>query len=749
LSTTFNDDTSADRQPVGEFQPAGQAGVRELLRMFNRRKWQLLGIALVVVLLTAAILSQLRPEYRSTALLMLDTRKMKVTNVSDVMSGLLTGSSADVAAMQTEIEVLRSASLLGRVVDKLRLDLDPEFGAAKPGMFRTLIRQGREFVWAQLGLATTTANRPVENTPRARAIAALTQNMVIAPRGRSYVISVSTDSFDPQKAKRITDTITDSYIVDQLDAKLEANKRATEWLNERLSELKTSVNVAERAVASFREKTGLTLAKDSTVFTQSLTELNSQLIQARGQRADKESRLVALQQGQKNPQLLGSISEVLQNSLISSLRGQESEVARRVADLGQRYGDSHPRLVQARAELGQIQGRIGAEVAKIMSSVQADAEAAKSKENELQAQVTALEQQAGGMGQNETGLRQLEREAVTTRTVYEDFLKRFKELSEQQDIQQPDARVLSPAEVPSGANFPRYGITLGVAGVLGLLLGIGVVLLIERLDGGFRTGDQVERMVGRPVVGMIPALSSSVLGKLTPARYAVTKPATAYAEALRSAYTAITLGSLDSPPRIIMVTSGLPDEGKSTFTASLAALLAKSAPDKKVIVVDCDLRRSSIAESLSVERPKDTIEEYLSGQKTLEEVVKRDEVSNVFLISAKRNTLNATELLGSQAMHRFVNTLASNYDVVFLDTPPVMAVADTRVIIPMADYVIFLIRWERTPRELASNALKLMRDMKKRIGVVLSQVDIRRHARYGYGDYGYYYSRYRSYYTRQ
>src|SRR5262249_23229266 len=161
----------------------------------------------------------------------------------------------------------------------------------------------------------------------------------------------------------------------------------------------------------------------------------TQLIQARAQRADRESRLIALQQAARNPATLGGVSEVLANPLIGSLRAQEAEVARRVGDLNQRYGDSHPRMLQARAEQAQIQARISAEVAKIMSSLQGDAEAARAKEAELQAQVTALETKAGGLGQSEVELRQLEREAQSSRAVYEDFLKRFKELREQQDIQ--------------------------------------------------------------------------------------------------------------------------------------------------------------------------------------------------------------------------------------------------------------------------------------------------------------------------
>lgn len=722
--------------------------LRETFRLLNRRKWHLLSVATLVVILAGVILTQLTPEYRSTALLMLDTRKMKVTNVSDVVGSLMGNGTTELAAIQTEIEVLKSVSLLGRVVDKLHLDIDPEFAGARSSTVRKFIGMLRRQV---PGIEVKTPQGAAfkgDESPRARAIAALARNMTINSRGRSYVIAVAMDSIDPAKAQKINETITDFYIVDQLDAKLDANKRATAWLNERLGELKRNVDVAERAVATFREKSGLTLGKDTTVFTQSLTELNTQLNQARAQRADREARLVALQQAQSNPATLGGISEVLANPLISTLRAQEAEVARRIGDLNQRYAENHPRLLQARAEQGQIQARINAEVAKIISSLRADAEAAKAKEKELQAQVSRLERRAGGLGQSEAELKQLEREALTTRTVYEDFLKRFKELSDQQDIQQPDARVLSPATFPGSPSFPRYGITLGVAGVLGLLLGVGVVLVLERLDGGFRTGEQVERLIGLSTIGMVPLLSRLSLGKLTPARFVIDKPASAYGEALRSIFTAITLGSLDRPPKVIMVTSALPDEGKSTFTTSLAGLLAKSSPDKRVIVVDCDLRRSSVADKLSLKHPEATIDQYLSGARLLSEVVQLDEPSGLHFISARPDTPNSAEILGSNAMRRFVSSLAETYDVVLLDTPPVMAVSDSRIVAQLADYIIYLVRWERTPRELAINSARLLRDLRKSIGVVLAQVNVRRHARYGYGDYGYYYSKYRSYYTK-
>ena len=726
---------------------AAHVEVRELIRMFNRRKWQLIGVTALVCALTGLILIQLTPEYRSSALVMLDTRKARVTNTTDV----LTTGLIDIPAMQTEIEVLRSATLLGRVSDKLRLDIDPEFGAAPVGFIGGIIGDVRQYVgkWLPAEAPAPDRSRNAQDGPRARAVAALTRALTTATRGRSYVIAISVDSRDPTKAKRLVDAMTDFYLVDQLQAKLDANKRATEFFNDRLEELRRNVEAAERAVATFREKSGLTIGKDSTITTQSLSELNSQLIQARAQRADRESRLIALQQAARNPATLGGVSEVLANPLIGSLRAQEAEVARRVGDLHQRYGESHPRMLQTRAEQGQIQGRIAQEVAKIIGSLKGDAEAARSKEVELQAQVDALEKRAGGQSQHEVEAKQLEREAQSSRSVYEDFLKRFKELREQQDIQQPDARVLSAATLPGAPVFPRYGLTMLAALAVGLVLGTVVILLIERLDGGFRTGDQVERFTSRALVGMIPALGRSTLGKLVPARFAIDKPASAYAEALRSTYTAITLGTLDAPPKVILVTSSLPNEGKSTFVSSLGGLIARSNPDKKIVVVDCDLRRSSVASSLGVVKHEGTIDEYLSGAKPLEQIIGRDETSGLYYITARSGTPNSAEILDSNAMRNFVVALSGQFDMVFLDSPPVMAVSDARITARLADYIIFLIRWEQTPRELAVNALKMLRDLRKNVGVVLAQVNVSRHSKYGYGDHAYHYSKYRDYYSNE
>ena len=737
-------ETSGNNRPGGPPWAASYGDVRAFLRLLNRRKWHLAGVTALVCALTGLVLARLTPEYRATALVMLDTRKARVTNTPDVVGGL----TLDIPAMQTEIEVLRSVSLLGRVADKLGLDQDPEYGAEPISTLGLAMREVSSIYerWIGVDGDKGRATQAIDNTPRAGAIASLESRLRVVTRSRSYVIAVSLDSAVPAKAKQIVETITDFYVVDQLQAKLDANKRATEFFDDRLAELKRKVEATERAVATYREKSGLTIGKDSNVVSQSLSELNTQLIQARAQRADRESRLVALQRAARNPATLGAITEVTTNPAIAGLRGQEAEVSRRIGDLAKAYGESYPSVLQARSEQRQIQAFIAVEVAKIISSVNGDVEAARAKEAELQQQVSQLEQQAGGLGLQEVELRQLQREAQSTQAIYEDFLSRSQELREQQNIQQPDARILSPSALLPGKVYPRYGLTMIVAILVGLGIGVVAIGVLERLDDGLRSGEQIERLTGRPLVGMIPRLARGKLRQFTPARFAIESPTSAYAEALRSAFTAITLSSVDKPPKVILVTSSLPGEGKSTFACSLAGLMARSNPVMRIVVVDCDLRRSSVVSSLGVPATGGTIDEYLAGRKTLDETLGRDERSGLYYVPARRNTPNSAEILNSNVMRAFVQGLARQFDLVILDTPPLKTVSDPLVTVQLADYVIFVVRWEQPIRELAVNALNQMRDLRKHVGVVLAQVNVRRHSRYGYSDV-YCNSKYRGYYT--
>jgi succinoglycan biosynthesis transport protein ExoP len=731
--------------------------LREWLRLLNRRKAMVVGVGLVVVVLTALTLAQLTPLYRASARVMLDTRKYRTVNTEAALSGV---DTMNMSAVQTELEIVKSEDLLGRVVDRLGLASNPDFnGSRKPDFIAEVLAPVRN-LWG-MAVATLVPPRPQAPAPaaavprskaqdsdprRGAAIGAIASRLTVTLVGRTFIILISVESPNPAMSAQIANAIADLYLVDQLDAKYEANKRATEWLDERLSELRRSLQTAEDQVATYRRDKGMTGSPEGSVSTQTLTELNARYTAARAKRIEREARLVALRKASVNPSELANISEVTTNSTLAALRIQDVELGRKVAELSEKLGDNHPRLIQARNELAAVRGRFGAETQRIALAIQAELDAARTEEEQLKIQVDHASSASGEASQYEAELKQLEREAQSSRAVYESFLNRFKELREQQDIQRPDARILSYARASFVPSFPQYQTALLVAFAIGCVIGMVAAIALEKLDRGFRAASQIEKATGLAVLGMVPLIKGLRGGRSSAVGQVVLRPTSSVSEALRAVYTAITLGTLDHAPRIIAVTSATPAEGKTTFTAAMGGLLTKMNASRRVLILDLDLRQARLSEAFEVKDRRGTIDEYLLGSKPLEECIHVDTASGVHFICARPNTPNAPDVLESEAMKTALAHFCEQYDLVILDSPPVMAVSDARIISRLADYTIFLVYWAKTPREVVTNAVSLLKSVSDRVGIVVNKVDLAKHVRYGYGDYGYYYSRYRSYY---
>jgi succinoglycan biosynthesis transport protein ExoP len=747
---------------LGSTPSAGAAEneLREWLRLFNRRKTMILGIGLLTVVVTALIVAQMTPLYRASARVMLDTRKFKAVNTEQALSGF---DSMNVGAMQTELEIIKSEDLLGRVVDKLGLSANPDFNGTRAPDFVTEAMAPIRNFWG-MALATLVP-RPPATTPaaaqkpktdgtdprRRAAIGAIASHLTVTLVGRTFIILVSVESPNGTESAQVANTIADMYLVDQLDAKYEANKRATEWLEERLGELRRALQTAEDQVATYRHDKGLLGSPEAAVSTQTLSELNQSYTKARARRIEREARLVALRRAMVNPSELANIAEVTSNPTLAGLRMQEIELGRKVAELSEKLGENHPRLIQARTELGAVRGRFANETRSIAVAIQAELDAAKSEEEQLKVQVDKASSQSGEASQYEAELKQLEREAQSSRAIYESFLGRFKELREQQDIQRPDARVLAYARPSSSPSYPQYQSALMIAFALGCMLGMVGAVTIEKLDRGFRAATQIEKATGLAVLGMVPMLKGIRSARASMLAQVVGRTTSSASEALRGVYTAITLGTLDHTPRTIAITSAAPGEGKTTFSCALGALLTKMNASRRVLIVDLDLRLARLAETFGVkEKRGGTIDEFLLGTKTLEECLHVDTASGVHYICARADTPNAPDVLESEAMKNALTLFMERYDLVILDCPPVMAFSDARIVCRLADYTIFLVYWAKTPREVVLNALSLLRSVTDRIGVVVNKVDLAKHVRYGYGDYGYYYSRYHDdYYNKK
>jgi capsular exopolysaccharide synthesis family protein len=754
--------------PVESLPPAGGRSIEaspnelwEWLRLLNRRKALIVGSGLVAVALMALIIAQATPMYKASARLMLDTRTFKVVSTEAALSGV---DTLNYGAIQSELEVIQSEFLIGRVVDRLGLASNPDFNGTRPPGFLDATLEPMREMWhngiasllspqaappAQQQAAPARTGKVEDSDPARRAaIGAVMGRLSVTLLGRTFVIVITVESPDGTMSARIANAIAEVYLADQVDNKNEANRRATEWLEERLAELRRNLQVAEEAVATYRRDKGLSGSPEAAVSTQTLSELNAKYIAAKTKRIEREGRLVALSKASLNPNELANIDEVSKNAILSQLRTQELELSRKVADLSTQFGPNHPKLKQAESELAAVRSRFQQQTQSITLAIRAELDAAKSEEEELRTQVERASVLKGATSQYEAELKQLEREAQSNRALYESFLNRFKELREQQDIQRADARILAYAWPSGSPSSPNYKTGLFGAFIVGCLLGMAGAIAAEKLDRVFRSASQVEKATGVAVLGMVPLVKGAVGQRASIVSQVLDKTTSSAAEAMRAVFTAISLSNLDRPPRVIAVTSSTPGEGKTTFAAALGGLLTKMNASRRVLLVDLDLRRANLAVAFGVGKDRGgTIDEYLMGTKTLDQCVRRHDISGVDYICARPDTPNAPEILESHAMKAALATFADRYDLVVLDSPPVMAVSDARIISQLADYTIFIVHWAKTARDVVTTAVGALLNVTDRVGIVINKVNLTKHALYEYGDYGDYYSRYHGYYS--
>jgi exopolysaccharide transport family protein len=721
-----------------------------IFRTLRKRLGLIVGVTLGVTALAMVVVLQQTPLYTAEAQILLDRQKMQVTDMDAVMSGL----PADSATVDSEVEILRSRALAARVVDRLNLTEDPEFNSSlrEPSVLRWLDPR----VWVAEGLALVQVEPEVVNGDlKERAelngvINSLLSRLTVSRQRLTYVINVSFVSENPDKAARIANAIADTYILDQLEAKFEATRQANDWLSKRLGELRQQVQDSERAVEIFRSENGLeSLASGATVNEQQMSELNAQLILARTALAEAQAKYERAQQIRSSGGTIESMADVVQSNTISQLRQKQAELARELADLSSRYGPRHPEIVNAEAQQRDIQRQIGAEVSRIIGSLQNNVSVARTRVSALEDSLRDIRGETGESGEASVQLRELEREAAANRAVYESFLNRFKETSQQQDLQVPDSRVISQATAPISPSHPRKSVSLALALIASAMLGVGLAFLLEHLNNGLETARDVEEALGLPHLVSLPLVPTEKGpdGKpLKPHDYLLSKPLSAFSEALRSLRSVLQLSNVDNPPKVVLFTSALPSEGKTTTSVSFAR--AAAASGLSVAIVDCDLRHPSVHKTFGLPTPDVGLVELLAERLDPESVLLGDTKTSLKILPVATGSANPPDVLASSQMRLLIDRLRNDFDLVVLDSAPVLPVADSRVLSKIADETVFVVRWSETPKDAAQSAIRELRHYDCSIaGVLLSAVDVTKQAKYGYGDAGYYYGRYSRYYV--
>ena len=691
-------------------------------------------IAVTIFALSVIVSLQLKPVYTATAVVMLDPRQEKVVDIEQVVSG----PPLDAAMVDTQVEILKSRTLAERVVATLHLDQDPEFAPAS---------SAKPF-WPSPSLTE------VEKRARrhADAVDRVAKHVKVARSGLTYVIAVSFRSASPAKAALIANAFADGYLIEQLDGKFDATRRASDWLNSRLAGLRDQVERAEAQVQAYRAAHGLMASSEAgaTITQQEISTLNTTYAAAKAEEAEAEAKLGTAKRQLARGSVGDDLGDVLSSPVIGQLRQQRAVLSGQVADLSGRYGARHPELLKAQRQLSDIDAQIQSEIHRLISNLEAQAQVAGQRAASIGASLGDSKTALASSNTASVKLNELQRNADSVRTLYQSFLDRFKQTTAQQGIEQSDARIVSRAQTPTRPTFPNIIITAGVGATLGIAVALLTMMLLEAMESGLYTSEDVGTFLGAPHMGSIPEVGSTIdtpwgkRARLSPTRYLVAEPASSFAEAFRNLHTSLVVGRLGAPVQTVAITSALPGEGKTTTCICLGRVIAMSGAS--VVVVDCDVRRSAV-NRLFAEEPGIGLLDVLHGTATLDAALVKDEATGANFLPLAKTADTLREVFASAAMERLLETLRQRFHFVLLDTPPILPVADTRVLAGKVDLVLVLAKWRTTPRKAVESALKQLESVGAPVaGVALTQVDMREQVRSGYGDAGYYYRLYKPYY---
>jgi polysaccharide biosynthesis transport protein len=742
-----------DSEGIGGAQPPSTDLLAILRGVLGR--WRLIAaITLSVLIGTYGVVKMIVPtRYKSTVeILVYDPQQQIDATIQKPISPFVDAVGND--AINTEINILRSKSVALRVAKELGLDADPEFQsqglrigplaqqvgmvAERLGVVDLAERLGIGDLAARFGLARLardheTSEQSGAAEEKAEKLDGAADELIkrLDIYQDSYIIFVSATSQDPIKAQRLATTIANDYLGSQREARQEALSHVAAWLKERIDNLQSRILDTEASIAKLKVQNGIRDSEFDKVKEQQIGDLNTQLMTARGEVSDKGAHLEQARHVIDANGDIDSIPELTASVELTELRHKKMELNWSLADLQNKFGEHNPQVVSARAALASVDKQISAGAENILGVMKNTYDTAVRREQSLQANLQNLT--ANLNSETSIKLQQLRRAADADRKDYDSYFVQYNNVVEQREMQSASARIVSPATLPRSPTSNRLKL-YALGGVAGLGGGLLIAFLLQYFKPGVRTSTEIEQSFGLPVVGFVPFVRQrktrggghyQTLGRL------VSEPFSHLSEAVHGMRISLELSN--ARPKVVLITSALPGEGKSTTAMLLAASSASSG--KRTVLLDCDLRLRSTSEALqSKHRPG--LSEVLRGTARLEDVIFEDPATKISVIPAGSMTLGAADFLMSQAMLDLIAVLRRGFDYIVMDGPPLLPVVDALALATTADKILVIVEWSRTPRNTIHEAFRVLAPEANRVaGVVLNKVDFDELP--GYGGYQY------------
>lgn len=740
--------------PAPRAQAAGGFDLRTLLGIVRRRKFLIVGICLIVTALALVFVNRITPLYRTGATILIQGQTTNFTNQPQAVEVI----ARDYYTVQAEAVVLTSLPLAEQAVLALDLQNNPLFNPALAPPRKGLVEDlkgrllsflaGHGLIEAPSEPSFTPPERipdPADDPVYLRQLANAFRGALGAqPDPNTGTIRLSYVSTDPAFTATAVNTVASLY-VESLEAE-RAGKfgEGIEFFEQQVAEAEDRVRAARRALEDFNRDNDIQELEGRSLDLRRLDSLLDDLREVETQESRLQQEYAQAQRALRGPDLVDS-SAGLNAPTVENVRLSIINAERQLAELLNQYREGHPKVQALRAEIDRLNSSLRNQLLGIANDIGGQLTVARQQLERLKADRTRLEERLADVSRLKVERDTLDNALTDAEQLLRERRRRLDEVAlQRQAPTDKQASVLEPANVPGGPFYPNKNMIVGVAFMASLMVGFGLSLLLEFLDSGFRSLSQVEQHTGLPTLGMLPLVSAGKREQ-PPHLQATDRQGSLFAESVRTLRTGLMLSSSAAAPRVVLVTSSVPSEGKTSTVLSIGCQSTQAG--RRCIVIDCDMRHPSVDPTLGY-APHIGLGDYLAGEAELEDIIALDEATGLHFIGAGTGAVRPVELLASPRMEKLLNSLCRRYHMVVLDTPPVLAVSDALPLMRLADATLFLIRWERTNRDTAKAALKLVLETGARFaGIALTYVDVRKHAQYDYADSGYYYHKsYRKYY---
>lgn len=701
---------------------------REQIYLIRKNIWGILGFAVVFSAVAILLIMSMAPVYRGQATLLIEANDANIVSIEEVYQ-LSSGKSE---YYFTQFEILKSRELAKKVVER------------NPEIFDDLIENNsRPGLPLMERFFPKTEFTDVEREQEKVRI--FSEMLTIKPIRSTQLVTISIESGNPEYAAILANDLAQVFIENNLEARLAMTQQAAGWLAGRIDGLKTKLKESEDRLQQYRESEDLVdLTGEKTLASRELEEISSKLSEARKQRVQAEniaSQVESMSARNKNRkediEALSAIPAVLQHSLVQRFKEQEAQAEQKLSELSKRYGYKHPKIIAARSDLEVAKQNTANQIFKVVEGIHKEYEVAKATEESLTKEVTRLKDLVQKTSRKQYQLDELTREVTVNRQLYETFFSRIKETAEAGDMQTANARVIDPAVVPLRPVKPKRALLALIAVFMGVLGGVFLVMLKDALDRTVKSREDVLIKLHSQLLGILPVLKEKDVGDRAALVYAGSSNSV-FAESIRTIRTGVVLSGLDNPHKVLIVTSSVPAEGKTTVSCNLAVAFGQMG---KTLLIDADMRRPSVAGKFGIKLSAPGLSSLVAETAEPRECIHRIESMGIDVIPAGVVPPNPLELLSSKRFATVLASLEKHYDRIIIDTAPCEVVSDAMILSTYANAVIYVVKADSTNIKAVKSGISRLRQANAPItGVVLNHVNVDRHAAYGYGRYygGYY-----------